>query len=92
MREIRIVRFLDAPNGKQRLMTKAEMNKKLGSGQSMDVCDTLSLRMYPLLKYNDGTELESSRQEYERYKEETESGERVDIYDETNFGVSYEGW
>ena len=92
IREIRIVRFVDAQNGKQRLMTKKELNKQLGSGQSMDVCDALSLRMYPLLKYNDGTELESSRQEYERYREETESGERVDIYDETNLGISYGGW
>lgn len=92
VREARIVRFVDAQNGKKRLMTKKEMNKQLGSGQSMDIMDCCSIRMYPLLKYNDGFELESSKQEYQQYREQQESGQTVNIYDETSLGVSYGGW
>ena len=92
VREARIVRFVDAQNGKKRLMTKKEMNKQLGSGQSMDVMDCCSIRMYPLLKYNDGYELESSKQEYQQYQEQRESGQTVNIYDETSLGVSYGSW
>lgn len=92
IREARIVRFVDAQNGKKRLMTKKEMNKQLGSGQSMDIMDCCSIRMYPLLKYNDGFELESSKQEYQQYQEQQEHGQRVNIFDETALGVSYGGW
>lgn len=92
VREAMIVRFIEAQNGKKRLMTKKEMNKQLGTGQSMDVMDCCSIRMYPLLKYNDGFELESSKQEYQQYQEQQESGQRVNIYDDSSFGVSYGNW
>lgn len=87
--EIRVVRWVDAPNGKKRLMTKKEMNKALGRGRSMDLCDPMAMRMYPLLNIPNGYELESSRQQYEGYQNEKDSGNRVDIYDDTNFGISY---
>ena len=87
--EIRVVRWVDAPNGKKRLMTKKEMNKALGRGRSMDLADPMSMRMYPLLNIPNGYELESSRQQYEGYQDEKDSGNRVDIYDDTNFGISY---
>ena len=87
--EIRVVRWVDAPNGKKRLMTKKEMNKALGRGRSMDLCDPMAMRMYPLLNIPNGYELESSRQQYEGYQDEKDSGNRVDIYDDTNFGISY---
>jgi len=89
VREARVIRFVDAQNGKKRLMTKKEMNKQLGSGQSMDIMDACSIRMYPLLKYNDGYELESSKYEYQVYQEQQDSGQRVDIYNDMNFGISY---
>lgn len=89
VREIRVVRFTDAQNGKKRLLTKKEMNKQLGSGQSMDLCDPMAMRMYPLLNIADGYELESTRGEYDRYHEEVESGHRINIYDDAAFGVSY---
>lgn len=92
VREARVVRFVDAQNGKKRLMTKKEMNKQLGTGQSMDIMDCCSMRMYPLLKYNDGYELESSRQEYQQYQEQQDNGQRVNIYDDSSVGVSYGGW
>ena len=87
--EIRVVRWVDAPNGKKRLMTKKEMNKALGRGRSMDLADPLSMRMYPLLNIPNGYELENSRKQYEGYQDEMESGNRVNIYDDTNFGISY---
>ena len=83
--EIRVVRYVDAPNGKKRLMTKREMNRELGHGRSMDLLDVCAMRMMPLLNYQDGYELENSRKEYERYKEDDENGDRVDIYDETTW-------
>jgi hypothetical protein len=87
--EIRVVRWVDAPNGKKRLMTKKELNQQLGRGRSMDLADALSMRMYPLLNIPNGYELESSRRQYEGYQDEKDSGNRVDIYDDTNFGISY---
>ena len=83
--ECRVVRWTDAQNGKKRLMTKKEMNKMLGRGRSMDLLDPCSMRMYPLLDINDGFELENGRREAEGYREEVESGQRVNIYDETNW-------
>lgn len=87
--EARVIRWVDAPNGKKRLATKKEMNKLLGRGRSMDLLDAMSMRMMPLLGIQDGMELESSRQQYQMYQNETNSGERVNIYDDTAFGISY---
>jgi tRNA splicing endonuclease len=83
--EARVIRWVDAPNGKKRLMGKKEMNRELGRGRSMDLLDACSMRMYPLLNYQDGTELESSRNEYVQYEEDKENGDRIDIYDETQW-------
>jgi hypothetical protein len=83
--EARVIRWADAPNGKKRLLTKKEMNKMLGRGRSMDLMDPCCMRMYPLLDTPDGYELENSRKEYEQYKDDEENGNRVDIYDETNW-------
>lgn len=83
--EARVIRWADAPNGKKRLLTKKEMNKMLGRGRSMDLMDPFCMRMYPLLNSPDGYELENSRVEYEQYKDDEKNGDRVDIYDETNW-------
>ena len=90
--EARVIKWVDAPNGKKRLMTKKEMNKALGRGRSMDLMDPFAERMYPLLNYQDGTELESSRNEYVQYQEDRDSGNRVNIYDDASFGISYGGF
>lgn len=87
--EARVIRWVDAPNGKKRLATKKELNKLLGRGRSMDLLDAISMRMMPLLNSQDGMELENSRKQYEGYQDEKDSGNRVDIYDDTNFGISY---
>ena len=73
-------------------MTKKEMNRELGRGRSMDLFDACAMRMFPLLNYQDGTELENSRNEYMQYQEERDSGNRVNIYDDATFGVSYGGF
>lgn len=83
--EARVIRWADAPNGKKRLLTKKEMNKMLGRGRSMDLMDPFCMRMYPLLDTPDGYELENSRKEYEQYKDDEDNGNRVDIYDETQW-------
>lgn len=89
--EARVIKWVDAPNGKIRLMTKKEMNKMLGRGRSMDLMDPCAMRMYPLLNFEKGSELENSRNNYEMEQEEVNSGTRVNIYDDTNFGISYGG-
>ena len=55
----------------------------------MDVLDVCAMRMYPMLNIPDGYELENSRRQYEGYQDEMDSGNRVNIYDDTNFGISY---
>jgi hypothetical protein len=89
IQEAKVIRFVDAQSGKKRLLTKKEMNKLLGRGRSMDLLDPCSMRMYPLLNFPNGSELSMSRQQNEYYQDEIETGERVDIYDDTNFGISY---
>jgi hypothetical protein len=87
--EARVIRFVDVQSGKKRLMTKKELNKLLGRGRSMDILDAAAMRMYPLLNIPNGYELENTRAEQDRYKEDIDDGSRVDIFDETNFGISY---
>lgn len=87
--EARVIRYVDAQSGKKRLMTKKEMNKLLGRGRSMDLMDPCSMRMYPLLDIPDGYELENSRKDMEDYQDEIDRGNRIDIYDDTQFGISY---
>lgn len=83
--EARVIRWVDAPNGKKRLATKKELNKMLGRGRSMDLLDAMSMRMMPLLGMQDGMELENSRRQYEGYRNEIDSGDRIDIYDDTQW-------
>lgn len=88
--EARVIRFVDIQSGKKRLMTKREMNRNLGRGRSMDFIDPCAMRMYPLLNIPDGFELENSRREYEERATADENGTSVDIFDDTNFGISYD--
>lgn len=89
--EVRTIRWVDAQNGKKRLMTKKEMKKMLGRGRSPDLVDPMTMRMYPVLGVQDGYELENGRVEAARYEEQKSSGDTVDIYDDTAFGFSYGG-
>lgn len=83
LEECSVVRFAKLPNGKQRLLTKYEMNKKLGKGRSMDFLDPFAMRMYPLLQYKYGEEFDCSTRKYFNEQENLRSGEET-IYDFLN--------
>ena len=68
--EVRTIRWVDAQNGKKRLMTKKEQKKMLGRGRSPDLVDPMTMRMYPVLGVQDGYELENGRVEAVRYEEQ----------------------
>lgn len=55
--ECMVVRFKDMPSGKKALMSKKEMNAKLGKNRSMDLLDPFAMRFYPVLEYPYGEEL-----------------------------------
>ena len=54
--ECLVVAFKDVLGGKKALLTKKEMNAKLGKERSMDLLDAISMRMLPLLDYPYGEE------------------------------------
>lgn len=58
--ECAVVRFKDMPSGKKCLLTKKEMNSKLGKSRSMDLLDPVAMRMLPVLQYAYGDELVST--------------------------------
>ena len=87
--EARTIRWVDAQNGKKRLMTKKEMKKMLGRGRSPDLIDPMAMRMLPLLNIQDGYELEQGRNEAALQRENDTQGNTVDIYDDASFGISF---
>lgn len=82
--ECAVVRFEDMPSGKKRLLTKREMNRKLGRGRSMDLLDPCAMRMYPVLRYAYGEELS---QTFVINKEEDDDSRfaRQNIYEDNNW-------
>lgn len=60
MEECSVVRFKDVASGKKTLLTKKEMNQKLGKGRSMDLLDPIAMRMLPVLEFAYGEELEKT--------------------------------
>lgn len=58
--ELQVIMFKSGYNGKKTLFTKREMNAKLGLGRSMDVADPMAMRMYPVLEFPYGEELEKT--------------------------------
>ena len=47
-------------SGKKALISKKEMNAKLGKARSMDLLDPIAMRMLPCLEYVYGEELEKT--------------------------------
>lgn len=80
--ECLVVSFKESTNGKKTLLTKREMNQKLGKGRSMDVLDAFAMRMLPVLQYAYGEELEKSSAWFTNGDYSESSGD-VDIYDES---------
>ena len=83
LEECSVVRFRETPRGKKKLLTKKEMNKALGKDRSMDVLDPFAQRMFPVLQYQYGEELD--RTSFATRKKEVEDIDTVDIYDDTLF-------
>ena len=86
LEECSVVRFKDMPSGKKALISKKEMNAKLGKSRSMDLLDPIAMRMYPVLEYAYGEELVMTTAALE---EETLSQRmnRQNIYDDTFWGA-----
>ena len=84
LEECAVVRFKDMPSGKKSLISKKEMNAKLGKSRSMDLLDPCAMRMLPVLEYAYGEELiktayeDDSDQDPYYYRKD-----RVNIYDDS---------
>ena len=83
--ECSVVRFTERSSGKKSLLTKKEMNAKLGKSRSMDLLDPCAMRMLPVLQYPYGEELfRTNKAILDREDDET-SDNLVDVYDESNW-------
>lgn len=60
MEECSVVRFKELPNGGKKLLSKIEMNKRLGRNRSMDVLDPCAMRMYPCANMPYGEEMQQA--------------------------------
>lgn len=76
MEECAVVRFKDVQSGKKTLLTKKEMNQKLGKGRSMDLLDPIAMRMMPVLEFPYGEELEKTTNYYIEEEERDDWGRR----------------
>ena len=81
--ECSVIRFKEMSSGKKALLSKKEMNAKLGKGRSMDFLDPCAMRFYPVLEYAYGEELIKTT-ELAQDDEPDEGNES--IYDETIYG------
>lgn len=80
--ECAVVRFKDMPSGKKALMSKKEMNAKLGKNRSMDLLDPCAMRFLPVLEYPYGEELMKTMNE----AIDEDDDEKESIYDEFLYG------
>lgn len=80
--ECAVVRFKDMPSGKKALMSKKEMNAKLGKNRSMDLLDPCAMRFLPVLEYPYGEELMKTMSEVS----DEDDDENESIYDEFLYG------
>lgn len=86
MEECSVVRFKDMPSGKQCLLSKKEMNAKLGKSRSMDLLDPCAMRMMPVLEYAYGEELINTM--VDEREDDIYSPSKVNIYDNSMWGTS----
>ncbi len=84
LEECAVVRFSTLLNGRQRLLTKKQMNATLGRGRSMDLLDPCAMRMRPCVEMEYGRELEYGFQSADENRyEERYTGVQQTIYDDT---------
>lgn len=88
--ECAVVQFKDMPSGKKNLISKKEMNAKLGKSRSMDLLDPCAMRMFPCLEFPYGEELEKTMNLYDNYDDDDYPKKQrtgyADIYDDTFWG------
>lgn len=82
LEECAVVRFKDMPSGKKALMSKKEMNAKLGKNRSMDLLDPCAMRFLPCLEYPYGEELMKTTSAYTEEEDGSVWG-RQSVYDES---------
>ncbi|MBQ2398421.1 MAG: terminase family protein [Bacteroidales bacterium] len=83
LEECAVVRFKDMPSGKKALISKKEMNAKLGKSRSMDLLDPCAMRFYPCLEYPYGEELQKTAAMYVDDIDEDSFGQKESIYDDS---------
>lgn len=86
MEECYVVRFDIVGNGKKRLWSKKQMNRKLGRHRSMDLLDAISMRMYPCCDLEYGKEIDEGAKEAERDRLTKSQVVTQSIYDNTLWG------
>ena len=84
LEECAVVRFKEVTNGKKELLSKKEMNQKLGRGRSMDLLDPIAMRMLPVLELPYGDELLGTMGNDDFY-DDNDSDNRSSIYDDSNW-------
>lgn len=82
--ECSVIRFRDTTGGRKALISKREMRQHMGKYRSTDVLDPCAMRMFPILKYENGTELSETavaNQDNGNVNEKL----YVDIYDDSTW-------
>ena len=82
LEECAVVRFKEVANGKKTLLSKREMNQKLGRGRSMDLLDPCAMRMLPILELPYGEELLGTMQQEEQY-DDSDSDYNNSVYNDS---------
>ena len=89
LEECAVLRFKDLPNGGKKLLTKKEMNARLGKDRSMDLLDPCAMRMYPCANIPYGEELDAGfdgADESRYIKDDSDkSDELVNVFDDTTW-------
>jgi hypothetical protein len=83
LEECAVVRFKEVANGKKALLSKKEMNQKLGRGRSMDLLDPCAMRMMPILELPYGEELLGTMQQEEEYDNDYSDYNNNSVYNDS---------
>ena len=89
LEECSVVRFKELPNGGRKLLSKKEMNAKLGKDRSMDLLDPCAMRMYPCSNVPYGEEMEqgfrnAEEEDFDGQGEHSNVGS-MNVFDDKNW-------
>lgn len=88
LEECSVVRFKELPNGGRKLLSKKEMNAKLGKDRSMDLLDPCAMRMYPCSNIPYGEEMEQgfrNATEDDDIQGEYSTADSMNVFDDKNW-------